>query len=163
MSVSESHPAAVPSGRPHRSALFVSIVAALGGLLFGYDTGVISGALMFIKTRFALGSAGQATVVSAVLVGAVIGAAIAMVSGDAIRRRLLIFGAALLFVIGSVGAAVVADAAVLIASRAVLGIAIGLSSAIVPVYVAEVSPEQRRGGFVAIFQLAITVGILSRT
>lgn len=160
MSVSESHPAATPSGRPHRSALFVSIVAALGGLLFGYDTGVISGALLFVKTRFALGSTGQAMVVSAVLVGAVIGAGIAMVSGDALRRRLLIFAAAILFLIGSIGAAVAPDAAVLIASRAVLGIAIGLSSSIVPVYIAEVSPEQRRGGFVALFQLAITVGIL---
>jgi hypothetical protein len=134
-------------------------VAALGGLLFGYDTGVISGALLFIKKSFHLGSTGQGVVVSAVLVGAVIGAALATALGDRARRRTLIFGSALVFILGSIIATVATTAAILITGRAILGIAIGLSSSVVPVYIAEVSPEERRGGYVALFQLAITVGI----
>ncbi|HEX5193392.1 MAG TPA: sugar porter family MFS transporter [Solirubrobacteraceae bacterium] len=137
----------------------MSAIAALGGLLFGYDTGVISGALLFIKNSFHLGSTGQGVVVSAVLVGAVLGAALATILGDRIRRRTLIFSSALVFILGSVIATVATSAGILITGRAILGIAIGLSSSVVPVYIAEVSPEERRGGYVALFQLAITVGI----
>src|SRR5919197_1298352 len=128
MSSMPLHPPQPRRARRSHSALYVAAVAALGGLLFGYDTGVISGALLFVKRSFHLGPTGQSVVVSAVLVGAVIGA-----------------GAT------SIG--------VLIAGRAILGVAIGLSSSVVPVYIAEISPERRRGGFVALFQLAITVGI----
>jgi sugar porter (SP) family MFS transporter len=139
--------------------LYVAAVAALGGLLFGYDTGVISGALLFVKQRFQLGSTGQSVVVSAVLVGAVIGAAAAMLIGDRIGRKVLITASAVVFIVGTAIAAGASSIAVLIAGRAVLGVAIGLSSSVVPVYIAEISPERRRGGFVALFQLAITVGI----
>jgi sugar porter (SP) family MFS transporter len=144
--------------RPH-SAFYVAAVAALGGLLFGYDTGVISGALLFVKKSFHLGSTGQSVVVSAVLVGAVIGAAAAMLIGDRIGRKVLIAASAVVFIVGTAVAASAAGIAVLAAGRAVLGLAIGLSSSVVPVYIAEISPERRRGGFVALFQLAITVGI----
>ena len=144
--------------RPH-SALYVAAVAALGGLLFGYDTGVISGALLFVKRSFHLGSTGQSVVVSAVLVGAVIGAGTAMLIGDRIGRKVLIALSAVVFIAGTAVAAGATGIAVLIAGRAVLGVAIGLSSSVVPVYIAEISPERRRGGFVALFQLAITVGI----
>src|SRR5271155_2665211 len=96
------HAHGLPRRQGHRSALFVSIVAALGGLLFGYDTGVISGALLFIKQSFHLGSAGQSVVVSAVLVGAVVGAGLAMLLGDRVRRRSLIFASALVFIAGSI-------------------------------------------------------------
>jgi sugar porter (SP) family MFS transporter len=154
-----SHPHRLPRRHDHRSALFVSTVAALGGLLFGYDTGVISGALLFIKKGFHLGSTGQGVVVSAVLVGAVLGAALATVLGDRVRRRTLIFSSALVFILGSIIATVATDTWTLVTGRAILGIAIGLSSSVVPVYIAEISPEKRRGGYVALFQLAITVGI----
>ena len=143
----------------HRSALFVASVAALGGLLFGYDTGVISGALLFIKHSFHLSATGQGVVVSAVLVGAIVGAGLSMVLGDRVRRRRLIFASAVVFIIGSVIATAAGSIGVLVTGRAILGIAIGLSSSVVPVYIAEISPEQRRGGYVALFQLAITVGI----
>ena len=149
----------VPHRHDRRSALFVSIVAALAGLLFGYDTGVISGALLFIKSSFHLGSGGQSVVVSAVLVGAVLGSGLAMFLGDRVRRRTLIFASALVFIVGSIISADAPSAEVLIAARAILGIAIGLSSAVVPVYIAEVSPERHRGGYVAMFQLAVTIGI----
>jgi MFS transporter, SP family, galactose:H+ symporter len=154
-----SHPQRLPRRRDHHSALFVSTVAALGGLLFGYDTGVISGALLFIKNSFHLGAAGQGVVVSAVLVGAVLGAALAMALGDRISRRRLIFSSALVFTLGSIIATVATSTSILVTGRAILGIAIGLSSSVVPVYIAEVSPEKRRGGYVALFQLAITAGI----
>ncbi|MGH2895303.1 MAG: MFS transporter, partial [Solirubrobacteraceae bacterium] len=149
----------LPRRRDHHSALFVSTVAALGGLLLGYDTGVISGALLFVKRTFHLGSTGQSVVVSAVLVGAVLGAALATGLGDRIRRRTLIFSSALVFILGSIIATVATSADILITGRVILGIAIGLSSSVVPVYIAEISPEERRGSYVALFQLAITVGI----
>lgn len=144
--------------RPH-SALYVAAVAALGGLLFGYDTGVISGALLFVKRSFHLGSTGQSVVVSSVLVGAAIGAGAAMLIGDRIGRRVLIAASAVVFIVGTAIAAGATSIGVLITGRAILGVAIGLSSSVVPVYIAEISPVRRRGGFVALFQLAITVGI----
>jgi sugar porter (SP) family MFS transporter len=144
--------------RPH-SAFYVAAVAALGGLLFGYDTGVISGALLFVKKSFHLGSTGQSVVVSAVLVGAVIGAGAAMLIGDRIGRKELIAASAIVFIVGTAVATSAISIDMLVAGRAVLGVAIGLSSSVVPVYIAEISPERRRGGFVALFQLAITIGI----
>ena len=86
--------------RPH-SALYVAAVAALGGLLFGYDTGVISGALLFVKRSFHLGSTGQSVVVSAVLAGAAIGAGTAMLIGDRIGRKVLIAASAVVFIAGT--------------------------------------------------------------
>jgi MFS transporter, SP family, galactose:H+ symporter len=154
-----SHTQRLPRRRDHHSVLFVSTVAALGGLLFGYDTGVISGALLFVKKSFHLGSTGQGVVVSAVLVGAVLGAALAMALGDRTRRRTLIFASALVFILGSLIATIATSDGILVTGRVILGIAIGLSSSVVPVYIAEISPEERRGGYVALFQLAITVGI----
>jgi sugar porter (SP) family MFS transporter len=156
--VQPAHPRA--GHRPH-SAFYVAAVAALGGLLFGYDTGVISGALLFVKKTFQLGPIGQSVVVSAVLVGAVIGAGAAMLIGDRIGRKVLIAASAVVFIVGTAVAAGATSIDMLVAGRAVLGVAIGLSSAVVPVYIAEISPERRRGGFVALFQLAITIGIFS--
>jgi MFS transporter, SP family, galactose:H+ symporter len=159
MSCVPAHPAQPRlAHRPH-SAFYVAAVAALGGLLFGYDTGVISGALLFVKKSFHLGATGQSAVVSAVLVGAVIGAGTAMLIGDRIGRKVLIAWSAVVFILGTAVATSATNVDVLVAGRAVLGVAIGLSSSVVPVYIAEISPERRRGGFVALFQLAITVGI----
>src|SRR4051794_13329634 len=157
-----SMPLPLPQSRRARrshSAFYVAAVAALGGLLFGYDTGVISGALLFVKKSFHLGPTGQSVVVSAVLVGAVIGAGAAMLIGDRIGRKVLIAASAVVFIVGTAVAASATSIEMLVAGRAVLGVAIGLSSSVVPVYIAEISPERRRGGFVALFQLAITIGI----
>jgi MFS family permease len=85
-----THAERLPHRHDHRSVLFVSIVAALGGLLFGYEMGVMSGALLFIESSVHLGSAAESVVVSAVLVGAVRGAGLAMRLGDRVRRRTLI-------------------------------------------------------------------------
>jgi sugar porter (SP) family MFS transporter len=141
----------------HVAALF----AALGGLLFGYDTGVISGALIFIKRDFGLTTAAEEIVVSGVLFGATIGAIIGGRMADRFGRRRVLLVTAAIFGVGALASAVAPSPTVLILSRIVLGVAIGLSSTTVPVYLSEVSPPKARGSIVSLFQLAVTAGIVS--
>jgi sugar porter (SP) family MFS transporter len=136
-------------------------VAALGGLLFGYDTGVISGAILFIKTQFALSATMEEIVVSAVLVGALIGAAAGGVLTDRFGRRKLIILAGIIFTASAVGTALAPTVAWLIAARIVSGLAIGLASFISPMYIAELVPANVRGALVAVNMLAITTGIVT--
>src|SRR2546421_6084314 len=134
MSSMPLHPPQPRRARRSHSARHVAAIAALGGLLFGYDTGVISGALLFVKRSFHLGATGQSVVVSAVLVGAVIGAGTAMLIGDRIGRKVLIAWSAVVFIVGTAVAASATNIDGLVTGRAVLGVAIGLSSSVVPVY-----------------------------
>src|SRR5438309_7628278 len=130
------------------SARFVYIAAlfaALGGLLFGYDTGVISGALIFIKRDFHLITIAEEIVVSGVLLGATIGAIIGGRMADRFGRRNILLLTATIFGVGALASAVAPSPAILIISRVVLGIAIGLSSTTVPVSLSEVSPPDARG------------------
>src|SRR6266702_1826789 len=146
-----------------RGARFVYIAAlfaALGGLLFGYDTGVISGALIFIKREFGLTTAAEEIVVSGVLLGATIGAIAGGKAADLFGRRRVLLVTAAIFGIGALASAVAPSPAILIASRVVLGLAIGLASTNVPVYLSEVAPAHARGWVVSLFQLAVTVGIV---
>src|SRR2546427_12253689 len=146
-----------------RGATFVYIAAlfaALGGLLFGYDTGVISGALIFIKREFGLTTAAEEIVVSGVLLGATIGAIVGGKAADLFGRRKVLLVTAAIFGIGALASAVSPSPAILIASRVVLGLAIGLASSNVPVYLSEVAPPHVRGWVVSLFQLAVTVGIV---
>ncbi len=143
-----------------RNVVILASIAALGGLLFGYDTGVISGAILFIKKDFGLNAAQQGMVVSSVVLGAMIGAAIAMFYADKIGRRTIVGVAAVVFIAGTLAASMAPNLGFLIVSRAVLGIAIGLSSSIVPLYISELAPQESRGALVGLFQLAITVGIV---
>jgi MFS transporter, SP family, galactose:H+ symporter len=140
--------------------MFTAVIAALGGLLFGYDTGIIASALLFIKTDFDLSSIEQGMVVSAVPIGAVFGAALAGSLSDRYGRRRMILLAAALFIAGSVVSALAQGATVLIVARVFIGFAIGLASATCPVYISEVAPAALRGRLVTLFQLAVTVGIL---
>jgi SP family galactose:H+ symporter-like MFS transporter len=135
-------------------------VAALGGLLFGYDTGVISGAILFIKKSFSLSPQLQEIVVSAVLVGAVIGAVTGGRLADRFGRRRLIILSAVIFSIGAVATALTPMISLLIAGRIVVGIAIGIASFIAPMYISELAPARVRGSLVSVNQLAITVGIV---
>jgi SP family galactose:H+ symporter-like MFS transporter len=135
-------------------------VAALGGLLFGYDTGVISGAILFIKKSFSLSPQLQEIVVSAVLVGAVIGAVTGGRLADRFGRRRLIILSAVIFSIGAVATALAPLISLLIAGRIVVGIAIGIASFIAPMYISELAPARVRGSLVSVNQLAITVGIV---
>ncbi len=146
-----------------RGASFVYIAAsfaALGGLLFGYDTGVISGALIFIKDEFGLTTAAEEIVVSGVLLGATVGAIAGGKAADLFGRRRVLLTTAGIFAFGALASAAAPSPAMLIASRVVLGLAIGLASTNVPVYLSEVAPPRARGWVVSLFQLAVTIGIV---
>jgi MFS transporter, SP family, galactose:H+ symporter len=134
--------------------------AALGGLLFGYDTGVISGALTFIQKSFALSTIHQELVVAVVLIGACVGALSGGRLADRFGRRSMLIFTAIIFIAGALICAMSTDVLVLILGRAIVGLGIGLASSTVPLYISEVSPAGARGWQVSLFQFAITVGIL---
>jgi len=140
--------------------VLTAAIAGLGGLLFGYDTGIIAGALLFIKTDFHLDSFQQGLVVAAVPIGAVVGAGIAGPAADRYGRRLMILLAAGVFIVGALASATAPGSEVLVIARIVIGVAIGLASAAAPVYISEVAPAESRGRLVSFFQLAVTIGIL---
>jgi MFS family permease len=135
-------------------------VAALGGLLFGYDTGVISGALLFIREAMSLSPTMQGIVVAIVLAGAAVGSATAGYLSDRFGRRRVILAAALLFIAGAVFSAVAAELTLLIGGRFLVGLAIGVASMLTPLYLAEIAPAHDRGAVVSLNQLCITIGIL---
>ncbi|MFA6349714.1 MAG: sugar porter family MFS transporter [Candidatus Omnitrophota bacterium] len=138
----------------------IAFIAALAGLLFGYDTGVISGAILFIKDQFNLTSTAVEHVVSAVLLGAVIGAAFSGSMADKLGRRRSIVITAVLFSLGAVGSAFSQSIPVMIACRFVIGLAIGVASYVAPLYISEISPANVRGALVSLNQLMITCGIV---
>ncbi len=146
--------------RARRNVVLTAAIAGLGGLLFGYDTGIIAAALLFIKQDFGLGSFMQGLVVAAVPIGAIGGAAYAGPAADRYGRRVMILLAAGVFIAGALASAAAPNAGVLIVARVVIGVAIGLASAAAPVYISEVAPPESRGRLVTFFQLAVTVGIL---
>ena len=149
-----------PSGRIGRFTTIVAATAALGGLLFGYDTGVISGALLFLKGTFGLSAEMQGAVTSAVLAGATIAAGFGGWLADRFGRRLVMLVLAILFVVGALLSAMADTVAVLATGRVLIGLCIGVVSFVAPLYIAEVAPPERRGALVSLNQLAITVGIL---
>lgn len=121
---------------------------------------MISGAIIFITKDFSLSTATQEFVVSVVLIGALIGALLAGGGADFLGRRLTLIAAGLLFAAGAIVSSLATSVAVLLAARLVVGIAIGLSSVTAPLYISEVAPPQTRGALVALYQWAITIGIL---
>ena len=136
-------------------------ITALGGLLFGYDTGVVSGALLFIKKDFGgLSSFQQELVTSLLLVGAVVGALAAGRISDWIGRRRTVLITALVFIVGVLLAAFTPTYPTLLVARIIIGLAVGSASMVVPLYIGEIVPPRVRGGLVSLNQLAITVGIL---
>lgn len=141
------------------AVLGITSVVALGGFLFGYDTGVISGALAFITHDFDLTSLTSGIVVSSIVVGAMIGALSSGRLADRFGRRTMIIAAAVVFVIGSALAAFAPTFLTLVAARVVLGLGIGGASALVPTFISEVAPPASRGRLVAVNQLLITIGI----
>jgi SP family galactose:H+ symporter-like MFS transporter len=141
--------------------LLVASVAALGGLLFGYDTGVISGAILFITKDFALPSKVQAFTISVVLLGCIAGSAVAGAVADRIGRRGTLFAAGVIFLVGAIVSALAPNEAVLLVARFVVGVGIGFSSVVAPLYISEVAPANVRGALVSLYQFAITIGILA--
>lgn len=139
----------------------IALLAALGGILFGFDTGVVSGALPFIAKSFHLGALGQSWVVGSLLLGAVGGAFISGKLADLISRKWTKFVAGCVFTCAGLWSALSPDFSSLIASRVVLGLAVGTASFVAPMYIAEQSPPRLRGGMTALNQFAgITLGIL---
>lgn len=140
--------------------VLTAATAALGGLLFGYDTGVISGALLFLKGSFGLSPVMEGYVTSAVLAGATVAAMFGGWLADRFGRRPVMLVLALLFVVGALLSAAATSVSVLVAARVVIGLCIGVVSFVAPLYIAELAPPERRGGLVSLNQLAITLGIL---
>jgi MFS transporter, SP family, galactose:H+ symporter len=146
-----------------RSRYFVQItaaIAALAGLLFGFDTGVISGAILFIKDSFGLAPFAEELLVSAALIGAVGGCILSGRMTDLIGRKRAILVTAAIFILGSIFSAIATNFATLMFGRIAVGLAIGVASYTAPLYISEMAPPNLRGGLVTLNQLAITVGIL---
>lgn len=134
----------------HSFVKAVTTVAALGGLLFGYDTGVMSGALLFIGPEFDMNSHEEGWVTSMLLVGAAFGALVAGRVADALgRRKMLILGGCV-FVLGSIWCALADSVFMLALARAFLGVAVGAVSIVSPMYISEISPARVRGRLVSL-------------
>ena len=147
---------------PHVNRVFilrVSLIAALGGVLYGYDMGIIAAAVIFVKRSFALSTIAEELVVSVVLIGAMTGAIVGGAVADRIGRRRTLVWAAGIFIVGSLLAPLAPNVTVLIVARAIIGLGIGFTSVTAPVYVSELAPPQRRGMLIGFYQFALTVGI----
>jgi sugar porter (SP) family MFS transporter len=143
-----------------RYTYLIAGVAAIGGMLFGYDIGVISGAENLLKAAFRLSSTTEELAVAAVLIGAVIGGLIGGKLADRFSRRYTLLAMAVLYGAGAILTALSWDLGSFLAFRILTGIAVGASSLVVPAYIAELSPVSIRGGLVILQQLAISAGIL---
>jgi len=144
----------------NRYVILISIVGALGGLLFGFDTAVISGTLNFIQPYFGLTEAGLGWTVSSLLFGCIAGVFVAGKTGDHYGRKKILMLAAMLFFISAVGSASSHSLPCFIAARVLGGLAVGVASILSPMYIAELSPAKHRGTLVSLNQLAIVIGIL---
>lgn len=145
----------------NRYVYIASAVCALGGLLFGFDTGIISGAVLFITDDLELSPFLEGAVVSGILVGAIIGAGGSGPLADRFGRRKTTIAAGIVFAVGALGSAFATDVWSLIIARIVLGLAVGSSTIFVPLYIAEIAPKKSRGALSTLFQLAITIGVLT--
>ncbi|OFQ95213.1 sugar porter family MFS transporter [Staphylococcus cohnii] len=139
----------------------IFFLGALGGLLYGYDMGVISGALLFIKDDIPLNSFTEGLVVASMLVGAIFGSGASGPMSDRLGRRRVVFIIAIIYIVGALILALAPSMPVLVIGRLVIGLAVGGSTAIVPVYLSEMAPTEQRGSLSSLNQLMITIGILS--
>jgi sugar porter (SP) family MFS transporter len=137
----------------------ISFIAALGGVLYGYDMGIIAAAVIFVRRSFALSTFMEELVVSIVLVGAMVGAVVGGAVADRIGRRATLVWAGAIFIAGSVLAPLSPNVATLIVARAIIGLGIGFTSVTAPVYVSELAPPQSRGMLIGLYQFALTLGI----
>jgi SP family arabinose:H+ symporter-like MFS transporter len=161
---STSQPTAAPSFTSESASagyvIRLSTIAAISGFLFGFDTAVINGVLLFFRKQFALTSLQTEIAASALLLGCLIGAASASLLGDRYGRKKSLILAALLFAISALGSASANSVNLFAIARLAGGLAIGLASALTPVYIAEIAPAKNRGKLVSLNQLAIVIGIL---
>lgn len=143
------------------SKKLIFFLGALGGLLYGYDMGVISGALLFIKNDIPLTSFTEGLVVSSMLLGAIVGSGFSGPLSDRFGRRRLVFMISIVFIIGALILAAAQNMSVLVTGRLIIGLAVGGSTAIVPVYLSEMASTEQRGSLSSLNQLMITIGILA--
>ena len=137
----------------------VSFIAGLGGILYGFDMGVIAAALIYVRDAFHLSTWMQEVLVIAVLIGVMIGALIGGTVADRVGRRKTLVWGAILFIAGSILAPLSPNVYVLFVARTLLGIAVGFTSVTAPVYVSELAPPQSRGMLIGLYQFALTTGI----
>lgn len=137
----------------------VSFIAGLGGVLYGFDMGIIAAAMIFVRSTFGLSRQMEESVVSVVLVGAMLGAVAGGTIADQIGRRATLVWGGAIFIVGSILAPLSPDVGALITARALLGVAIGFTSVTAPVYVSELAPPQSRGMLIGLYQFALTIGI----
>ncbi|GMK41910.1 arabinose-proton symporter [Paenibacillus sp. CCS19] len=147
------------SGINMKFVMLASIIAALGGLLFGFDTAVVSGAVGFMQDRFDLSEVQVGWAVSSLIVGCIVGAGASGVISDRFGRKKVLIVAALLFIIGSIGSALPSTFTGYIIFRMIGGLGIGITSTLCPLYNAEIAPARYRGRLVAFNQLATVTGI----
>ena len=155
-----SRPISAPRERVNALVIRSAVVAAIGGLIFGFDTAVISGANDALADRFKLDNFGTGLTVAIATVGTIFGALIGGRLADRYGRKNLLFVIGILYVLGSVGTAVAWTHAILLAFRFVGGIGVGLSSVCAPIYTAEIAPARIRGRLVGLVQFNIVLGIL---
>jgi SP family galactose:H+ symporter-like MFS transporter len=154
-----NEPAAV---QPYVNQAFirrVSFIAGLGGILYGFDMGVIAAALIYVRDSFHLSTVMEEVLVIAVLIGVMIGALVGGTIADRIGRRKTLIWGAVLFIVGSILAPLSPNVYVLFVARGLLGIAVGFTSVTAPVYVSELAPPQSRGMLIGLYQFALTLGI----
>ena len=147
--------------KAHFFVYICACFAAIGGFLFGYDTGVIAGAILFIRKEFTLGPGAEELIIGIISIGAVLGALASGPLSDRFGRKKVVLASALLFIASSSQLALSYDVSSLVIGRLIVGFAIGIASTTVPIYIAELAPREHRGTLVTTMQLAITIGILA--
>ncbi len=140
--------------------VFLALVAAIGGFLFGYDTAVISGTITQVSTQFNLSPLQEGWYVGSALVGSIMGVAVAGVMSDYLGRKKTMIISAVLFTVTGIGCALSNSVNGLVLYRLIGGIGIGIASIVSPIYISEISVAKHRGRFVSFYQLAITIGFL---
>src|ERR1044072_4375122 len=138
----------------------ITLVASLGGFLFGFDMAVVSGILPLLNKQFTLSDVQEGWFVSSALVGCIIGVAISGELSDKFGRKKPLILAALLFLLSALGCSLLPTLPGIIAARVMGGIGIGLASNVVPLYISEIAPARIRGRLVTYYQFAVTLGIL---
>jgi SP family arabinose:H+ symporter-like MFS transporter len=139
--------------------LKITIIGALGGLLFGYDTAVISGAIGFLETKFSLDVNQKGFAVSSAIFGCILGVAIAGYIADKIGRKKTLLITAFLFAVSAIGSAIADSYTFFVVARIIGGVGVGAASMLSPLYISEIAPAEKRGTLVSLYQLAIVLGI----
>jgi sugar porter (SP) family MFS transporter len=140
--------------------IIATAISAVGGILFGFDTGIISGAILYIQHDWNLTTTEESIATSAVLIGAILGAILGGFLADRLGRKYSIVAGAGLFILGTIIVVISPGLSIFVVGRILIGIAIGIASFIVPMYISEIAPERIRGSLVSLNQLFVTLGIL---